>query len=88
MTDPLLYKPKNGTCPFTGQRHDRARCELKPEERPIPSRKRPGFSEIHCCFGGCFLPSERAAVERAAAEPVELSEREKAIIRGLSYGEA
>ena len=55
------------------------------------------------CFGGCFLLSERAAAERAAAEsaaaeraaaeraaaiPIELSEREKAIIRGLGYGEA
>ena len=50
MTDPLLDKLKNGTCPFTGQRYDCARCELKPENRPIPSQKRPGFSEIHCFF--------------------------------------
>ena len=40
------------------------------------------------CFGGCFLLSERAAAERAAAIPIELSEREKAIIRGLGDGEA
>ena len=36
------------------------------------------------CFGGCFLLSERAAAERAAAEPIELSEREKAIVRHLT----
>ena len=50
MNEPLIHKVKNGTCPFTGQRYDCARCELKPEEHPIPSQKRPGFSEIHCCF--------------------------------------
>jgi hypothetical protein len=32
--------------------------------------------------------AERAAAERAAAEPVELSEREKAIVGGLGNGEA
>ena len=50
------------------------------------------------CFGGCLLLSERAAAERAAAEraaaeraaaiPIELSERERVIVRGLGYGEA
>lgn len=45
-------------------------------------------------FGGCFLLSERATAERAAAEraaaeraaaiPIELSEREKAIVRHLT----
>ena len=45
-------------------------------------------------FGACFLLSEKAAAERAAAERavndethyIELSEREKEIIKGLGVG--
>ena len=35
-------------------------------------------------FGGCYLLSERAAAERAAAEQIELSEREKQTVRMLT----
>ena len=50
MSDPLLDKLQNGTCPFTGQRYDCARCELEPENHPILSDE-PGWSIVHCYFG-------------------------------------
>lgn len=50
MNEPLIQKVKNGTCPFTGQRYDCARCELNPENHPIPVKDQPGLSEVHCCF--------------------------------------
>ena len=49
MSDALIDKLKNGTCPFTGQHYDCARCELKPEYHQIPGDT-PGTHELHMCF--------------------------------------
>ena len=49
MTEPLIEKLKNGTCPFTGRGYDCARCELDPEEIKMPSDT-PGMYEVHMQF--------------------------------------
>jgi hypothetical protein len=49
MSDKIIDELKNGTCPFTGQRYDCARCEITPERHDIPSET-PGMHQIHMNF--------------------------------------
>ena len=53
MSDGLLDRLKTGICPFTGRRYDCARCETKPERRPIPGGAPGvylGVYELHLAF--------------------------------------
>jgi hypothetical protein len=50
MEDKLIEQLKNGTCPFTGQRYDCARCEVEPEHHRIPCGDDSSKSVWHMCF--------------------------------------
>ncbi|MBQ4434346.1 MAG: hypothetical protein IJU61_03530 [Victivallales bacterium] len=67
MEDTLIKLIQKGTCPFTGQRYDCARCEVKPEYHKIPSDQ-PGMHSIHMsfCITGYVKQMSRKELRRIA----------------------
>lgn len=45
----LIEQLKTGKCPFTGKTYNCERCNVEPEEHPIPSDT-PGMHELHMRF--------------------------------------
>ena len=45
--EPLVKKVRDGICPFTGERYDCARCDVKPKEMHKPNDD--GMHSIHMC---------------------------------------